>query len=106
MDMMNVAMITNRPDPVLVRATEKLSAKQLEKIDETAREFESVFISEMLKPMFEEVKTDHMFGGGQAEEIFRSLLLQEYGKSMAQNGGLGIADEVKTQMIRAQAENM
>lgn len=77
-------------------------ARQLEKIEEAAREFEAVFVAEMMKPMFEGIETDGMFGGGHAEEIFRSLMLQEYGNMISQNGQLGIAEHVKAELIRIQ----
>lgn len=77
--------------------------KNLEKIDDAAREFESVFIAEMMKPMFEGINTEGMFGGGKGEEIFRGMLLQEYGKILAQTGGIGISGPVREEMIRMQA---
>ncbi|MGB0719293.1 MAG: rod-binding protein [Bdellovibrionales bacterium] len=68
-----------------------------------AVDFEAVFIAEMLKPMFEGIATDGMFGGGKAEEVFRGMLLQEYGKIVAQTSGIGIAAEVKQTLIELQA---
>lgn len=77
-------------------------ARMLEKIDESAQDFEAVFISEMMRPMFDTVETDSMFGGGKGEEVFKSLLIDQYGKIIAQTGSLGITDEVKAQMIKMQ----
>ena len=79
-------------------------ARDLEKTGDSAREFEAVFITEMMKPMFEGISTDGMFGGGKAEEIFHSLMLQEYGKIMAQTGQVGIADHVKEELLRIQGD--
>lgn len=79
-------------------------AKDLEQIDDVAHEFEAVFLSEMLKPMFQELKTDGMFGGGKGEEVFRSFLLKEYGDIMSQAGGIGLADHVKEQIIQMQEQ--
>lgn len=81
-----------------------VSEKDLEKIERTAQDFEAMFVAEMMKPMFEGIETDGMFGGGKGEEIFRGLMLQEYGKMMAETGQLGIADHVKAQMIQIQEE--
>ena len=69
-----------------------------------AQEFESVFISQMLTPMFEGIKTDGMFGGGSSEDIYKSMMLEEYGKLIAANGGIGIASSVKTEIIEMQAK--
>jgi flagellar protein FlgJ len=59
-----------------------------------AKDFESVFISEFLGSMFEGIQTDGMFGGGQGEQIFRSMMIEQYGKQIAGQGGFGIADAV------------
>lgn len=77
----------------------------MEKIEETARDFEAMFLSEMLKPMFENIKPDPNFGGGKGEEIFQSLLLDEYATDMSKIGTLGIADMVKQQLIEMQSES-
>ena len=76
--------------------------KNLEKIEATARDFEAVFITEMLKPMFAMVEVDPVFGGGKGEEIFRDFTVNEYGKQLAAQGGIGIAKHVKDQLIRLQ----
>lgn len=79
-------------------------AKSAKRIEETSRDFEAMFVSEMMKPMFEGISTEAPFGGGKGEEVFRGFLLQEYGKMVAQTGGIGIADQVQQQMIRLQEE--
>ena len=71
---------------------------------QAAQEFESVFISQMLTPMFEGIEPDGLFGGGSAENIYKSMMLEEYGKLIAANGGIGIADAVKSEMLEMQAK--
>lgn len=73
-------------------------------IEESARAFEAMFVSEMIKPMFDGIETGGMFGGGKGEEVFRGILIDEYGKSIAATGQLGIADMVKRQMIEMQEQ--
>ncbi len=72
------------------------------KIRETAEEFESVFLSSMLSQMFAGLPTDGPFGGGHAEETFRGMLIEQYGKEIAATGGIGIADEVARELLRLQ----
>lgn len=72
-------------------------------IDKTAQDFEGMFMTQMLQPMFEGLGANPVFGGGHGEEIMRSFLVQEYGKIAAKSGSLGIATAVKNEMIRAQA---
>jgi flagellar protein FlgJ len=71
-------------------------------IDATARDFEAVFISQMFEQMFADVKTDGLGGGGSGERIFRSMMVQEIGRQMANQGGMGLADTVKRELIALQ----
>ncbi len=80
------------------------SSKEIQKNQATAKEFESVFIAEMIKPMFEGIETDGMFGGGKGEEIFRGILVTEYGKIVANAGGIGLSSQIRDQMIKMQEE--
>lgn len=76
----------------------KDESKQLE----AAQDFEAFFLSKMAETMFEGVSTDGMFGGGNAEKIYRSLLVDEYGKAMAKTGSVGVADYVMKSMLEMQ----
>ena len=71
-------------------------------IDKAAEDFEAMFATQMLQPMFEGIQVDSTFGGGHGEEVMRSFMLQEYGKMIAKGGKLGIAAQVKSEMLRAQ----
>jgi flagellar protein FlgJ len=71
-------------------------------VGKTAEDFEAFFLSQVFENMFAGVGTDNMFGGGQGETVYRSLLLQEYGKVTARSGGVGIADAVKREILQAQ----
>jgi Rod binding domain-containing protein len=73
-----------------------------ESVRRIAQEFEALFLSEMLAPVFESVDTEGLFGGGQSEKIFRSMMVDEYGKSIAQAGGVGIADAVQREILKMQ----
>ena len=71
-------------------------------LEAAAKDFEAVFITEMMKPMFAGIKTDSKFGGGNGEEIFRGIMLQEYGKMISETGQIGIADSIKAELIQMQ----
>ena len=70
--------------------------------EKAAKDYESVFISQMLGAMFSGIKSDGIIGGGQGEEMFRSLIINEYGKSIAAQGGFGLADQMKAQLLKHQ----
>lgn len=67
------------------------------------RQFEAMFMSQMLTHMFEGIKTDGVFGGGSGEQMFRSLLIDEYGKMVANKGnGIGIGAAVQKMLLSQQ----
>ncbi len=70
------------------------------KIRETAVEFEAFFLGQMMQPMFANISAEKPFGGGHAEKMWRSLMVDEYGKAMANAGGIGIADQVQREILR------
>lgn len=69
---------------------------------ETAEAFEASFLSQMLKPMFEGLKTDGMFGGGEAEGTWRGFMIEAMAKQTVKAGGIGLADDVMAQMLKMQ----
>lgn len=81
------------------------SAAELAKrgqIKETAQTFEASFLSVMMQSMFAGVKTSEPFGGGQAEEMFKSLLTESMAKEVSKAGGIGLASTVQREMLKLQ----
>jgi Rod binding domain-containing protein len=72
------------------------------KAKEASQQFEAFFVGQMMEYMMAGMKADETFGGGQAEDTWRSMLNQEYGKEIAKSGKLGIADKVLNSMIQTQ----
>ena len=67
-----------------------------------SKEYESVFISQFLGSMFSGIKTDGVTGGGEGEEMFRSLMINEYGKSIEKQGGFGLATKMQAELLKHQ----
>lgn len=67
-----------------------------------ARQFEGVFAGQITKIMMETVEQGDEFSGGHGEEMFRGILAEQIGNSIAQGKGLGIASAVEAQIIRLQ----
>jgi peptidoglycan hydrolase FlgJ len=81
------------------------AARDPDHLRNTAREFEEVFLAQMLQPMLSGLTPEEPFGGGPGEEIWQSMLVKEYGKAIVAGGGIGIADAVMREILLAQ-ENM
>ena len=73
-----------------------------ERLKAAAQDYEAVFVSSMLSQMFAGVSTKGAFGGGSAEETWRGLLINEYGKEISKSGGIGLADHVYRDLLRVQ----
>jgi len=75
-----------------------------EQAAKVGKQFESMFISQMLQHMFEGIKTENgPFGGGHAEAMFRPMLLDEYAKMITNRpGGIGLADQVTRSLLQNQ----
>ncbi|RAU22890.1 chemotaxis protein chel [Paramagnetospirillum kuznetsovii] len=90
--------------PPMVKSADKATAQKV------GRQFEAQFVSQMFQHMFEGIKTDGVFGGGSGEEMFRSLLVDEYGKMVANRGtannpnasGFGIGAAVQKMLLKHQ----
>ena len=76
--------------------------KRKKEATDAAQQFEAMYIGEMLRPMFENEDVDPLFGGGQAEKIYRSMLVDEYGKAVAKAGGMGIAKNIEQELLNKQ----
>ena len=67
-----------------------------------AVDFEAMFLSTMFSHMFTSTDGDGPFGGGGAGGVWRSFLSDEYAKSFAKAGGIGLADSVYRSLIAQQ----
>jgi len=69
---------------------------------EQAVDFEAVFLNNMFSQMFTDTDGDGPFGGGGKAGVWRSFLTEEYSKSFAKAGGIGIADHVYRALLNQQ----
>jgi peptidoglycan hydrolase FlgJ len=82
-------------------AVQKLASSR-EKARATAEDFEAVFLSSMFQQMFTDVDGDGPLGGGSGAGMWRSFLTDQYARSFAKSGGIGIADQVYRTLIAHQ----
>ena len=68
-----------------------------------AQGLEGNFINTLMKEMFSSIKTDDKsFGGGFAEDTWRGMQAEQLSNSIADNGGLGIAQSMMGDLMRMQ----
>jgi peptidoglycan hydrolase FlgJ len=64
--------------------------------------FEAQFLNSMFSEMFTDMGEDGPLGSGAGVGVWRSFLTEQYAKSFAQHGGIGIADHVYRTLIAQQ----
>ncbi len=67
-----------------------------------SEQFEGMFLNSMFQQMFTGIDGDGPFGGSGALKIWRSFMTDQYAKTFAQNGGIGIASEVYGELLKQQ----
>ena len=60
------------------------------KLKKACEDFESIFISQMLKEMRESIPKSGLLDGGSEQDAYLSLFDEAFSKSMAQGGGIGL----------------
>jgi peptidoglycan hydrolase FlgJ len=93
----------NHPDYDLAKALTKVSPQAQAKAKSTATDFEAMFLSQMFSQMTSGLKGDGPFGDTPGTGVWRSMLTDEYSKSFAKAGGIGISHDIYRTLILQQA---
>jgi len=96
-------MINGRPDYQLAVALTKLSPQAQAKAKGAAQDFEAVFLNSMFSQMTSGIKGEGPFGDTTGTGVWRSMLTEQYSKSFAKAGGVGISNDVYRTLILQQA---
>lgn len=68
----------------------KETAKQV------ASDFETLFVSQMMEHMFSgDSLGESLFGSAESDEIYQSMMVDQYAKKIVSNGGIGIASYIE-----------
>ncbi|HZL32304.1 MAG TPA: flagellar assembly peptidoglycan hydrolase FlgJ [Pseudolabrys sp.] len=80
----------------------KFSEGSKAKAKAASQDFEAVFLNSMFQQMFTSLQGEGPFGGSGATGVWRSFLTDEYSKSFAKAGGIGIANQVYSSLLQQQ----
>ena len=100
---MQTSRINGRSDPLLADALTKVSPQAQAKAKATSQDFEAMFLNQMFSQMTSGLKGDGPFGNTEGTGVWRSMLTEQYSKSFAQAGGVGISSDVYRTLILQQA---
>jgi flagellar protein FlgJ len=78
--------------------------KQRQLAKKVSQDFEGLFVGMMMKSMRATVGKDTLTGGGHGEDVYRSMLDQQYADaSVKRGGGLGLAKIIEKDIIRQES---
>jgi flagellar protein FlgJ len=98
-----VPFINGRPDFQMADALTKVSPQAQAKAKATATDFEAMFLNQMFAQMTSGLKGEGPFGNTPGTGVWRSMLTEQYSKSFAKAGGVGISNDVYRTLILQQA---
>jgi len=97
----NAATAANRrPNAAANNGTQSVS----DRAHAQATDFEAMFLSSMFQHMFTGIGKEGPFGNGPGVGVWRSFLTNEYAKSLAKSGGVGVADQVYRSLMAHQQQ--
>jgi peptidoglycan hydrolase FlgJ len=76
-------------------------APRLDALRDAAQEFEAIFLAQVLGTMTQGLGGEDLPGDDQGE-VFRAMLNDEVAKLISRSGGIGVADAVLREMLKAQ----
>ncbi len=103
---MNAVNGANRPPvrPQFAPAPEGLTEQQqgdLTRLKGLSKDYESFFMKQVVDAMRKTVPKDGYLNGGNAEEIYRSMMDEKLSEQMADKGGSGIAENLYNTFSKA-----
>jgi len=99
----SMLLVNGRADPLFAKALEKVSPENQVKSKAKAEDFEAVFLNSMFSQMTSGVKGEGPFGDTKSTGVWRSMMTDQYARSFAKAGGVGIGSEVYRTLIMQQA---
>jgi len=89
-------------NPISIFAPAGQTTDPLARLRQQAEELEGVFLNTLMKEMFSSIDANGDFGGGFAEETWRGMQAEQFAASMAEAGGIGLADALVADLLALQ----
>ena len=100
----SIPTYNGRPDYDFASALDKVSPQVKAKAQTQATNFEGMFLNSMFSEMTNGLKGEGPFGNTVGTGIWRSMQVEQYSKSFAKAGGVGIAKQVYRTLVVQQAK--
>ncbi len=74
--------------------------EKYKKMLEQTKDLEAVLVSVMIEPMFPRGKESGLYGGGNSSDIYRSMMIQQYGKILSKGNSMGLAENIAKNLTK------
>ncbi len=101
-----IPSFNGHPDYDMMNALAKVSPTAQTKAKATSQDFEAMFLNSMFSQMTSGLQGEGPYGSTTGTGVWRSMLTEQYSKSFAQAGGVGIAKDVYRTLILQQANRI
>lgn len=91
---------SGRMDKIKNDTTLSNTEKQ-KKLKDTAKDFESIFVHNLIKSMRSSIPKDRLISGGNAENIYQDMLDEQYSKIIVKRADMGIAKNIYEQFSKS-----
>ncbi len=99
-EMLNLANSVQQAEIQAKKVENKEKTEYLKQLQMVTREFESIFLSYMMKQMRKTIPEDPLFGNSVAKDIFYDLYDEAITKELSKAGGIGLASILYNQLAK------
>ena len=100
---MDPILMTGALGSPIAKSQVATGANEAARLGDAAKEFEGVFLGLLLKAMRGSVASGGLFKEGPDTQMYQGMFDQELGRSLAQAGGIGLAQMILRDQARRQA---
>jgi|DewCreStandDraft_4_1066084.scaffolds.fasta_scaffold03643_8 flagellar protein FlgJ len=101
-EMLNLANSVQQAEIQAKKVENKNKTENMQQLEKVTREFESIFLSYMLKQMRKTIPEDPLFGNSIAKDIFYDMYNDAISKELSIAGGIGLAKILYNQLAKAE----
>ncbi len=74
--------------------------EKLKKLSDSAKDFEAIFVHNLIKAMRSSIPKNGLISGGNAENIYQDMLDENYSKTIVKRADMGIAKSIYEQFSK------
>lgn len=99
-EMINMTNSVQQAEIQAKKVEDKNKTEYLKQLEQVTREFESIFLSYMMKQMRKTIPEDALFGNSIAKDIFYDMYNDVISKELSKAGGIGLAFILYNQLAK------